>query len=291
MPPALVKLVLGAASALALAAPATTAAEGDAKVLTGSFRSAAVAGPLHYSVYLPAGYDGAARRYPVIYLLHGLPDGGNGWRSGIIRQIGQAAQSAGHPAIVVAPQGARPGDTDPEWHDWGKGRNWESAVVWETVATIDHRYRTIARRADRALIGISAGGYGAMLIGLHHLGRFSVVQAWSGYFHPTNRRGDAPLDVGSDAEDRRASAHTYVRGLRARLKRWPSFLGFYVGASDPFFVSENRAFHAELKRAGVPHRFAVYPGGHTGALWSAHAGDWASDAAERIDNDDGAATR
>lgn len=292
MPPAVLKLILATASALALAAPAaTTSADGAAKVLTGSFRSAAVAGALHYSVYLPAGYDGSARRYPAIYLLHGLPDGGAGWRSGIIRQVGDAAARAGHPAIVVAPQGARPGDTDPEWHDWGPGRNWETAVAGETVGTIDHRYRTIARRADRALIGISAGGYGAALIGLHHLGRFSVVQAWSGYFHPTNRRGDGPLDVGGPAAARRASAHSYVAGLSARLKRWPTFLGFYVGSSDPFFVPENRAFHAELRRAGVPHRFAVYPGGHSGALWSAHVGDWAADAAERIDNDDGPTSR
>ena len=283
MSPSVVKLVIAAASALVLAAPSRTAADGSAKVLTGAFRSPAVAGPMHYSVYLPTGYEGSARRYPVIYLLHGLPDGGDGWRSGVIRQVGQAAEQAGHPAIVVAPQGARRGDTDPEWHDWGKGRNWESAVVWDTVATIDRRYRTVPRRADRALIGISAGGYGAMMMGLHHLGRFSVVQAWSGYFHPTNRRGDGPLDVGSDADDRRASAHSYVAGLRARLNRWPTFVGFYVGSSDPFFVPENRAFHRELKRAGVPHRFAIYPGGHSGALWSAHTGDWAADAAERLE--------
>jgi enterochelin esterase-like enzyme len=283
VPPGLVQLVVAAASALALAVPAATAADSHSRVLTGSFRSAAVAGPLHYRVYLPGAYDSSSRRYPVIYLLHGLPDGGNGWRGGMIAVVGLAAERAGRPAIVVTPQGARPGDTDPEWHDWGQGRNWATAIARETVATADRRYRTLPRRSARALIGISAGGYGAIVIGLHHLGLFSVVQAWSGYFHPTNPSGSAPLDVGSDADDRRASAHSYVAGLHARLKRLPTFFGFYVGASDPFFVPENKVFHKELKRAGVPHRFAIYPGGHTGALWSAHAQDWTADAVDRLD--------
>jgi hypothetical protein len=51
----------------------------------------------------------------VIYLLHGLPDQGGGYRTGMIVTVGQAAERAGRPAIVVAPQGAGAGDTDPEW--------------------------------------------------------------------------------------------------------------------------------------------------------------------------------
>jgi S-formylglutathione hydrolase FrmB len=252
---------LGAACAcallFALAQPSPTVADTDAQVLSGTFSSPAVAGQLHYRVYLPAGYLSSTRRYPVIYLLHGLPDQGGGYRTGMIVTVGQAAARAGRPAIVVAPQGARAGDTDPEWHDWGPGRDWETAVARDLVRMVDGRYRTIATRSARALIGISAGGYGAMLIGLHHLDRFSVIEAWSGYFHPTNPSGSAPLDVGSAEADRRASAHTYVAGLSTRLRRLPTYLGFYVGAADPHFVPENRAFDAELARAGVTHRFAV----------------------------------
>jgi enterochelin esterase-like enzyme len=269
---------LGAACAcallFALAQPSPTVADTDAQVLSGTFSSPAVAGQLHYRVYLPAGYLSSTGRYPVIYLLHGLPDQGGGYRTGMIVTVGQAAARAGRPAIVVAPQGARAGDTDPEWHDWGPGRDWETAVARDLVRMVDGRYRTIAARSARALIGISAGGYGAMLIGLHHLDRFSVIEAWSGYFHPTNPSGSAPLDVGSAEANRRASAHTYVVGLSTRLRRLPTYLGFYVGAADPHFVPENRTFDAELSRAGVTHRFAVYQGGHSSALWSDRADDW-----------------
>jgi enterochelin esterase-like enzyme len=282
VPQGLVQFLAAASSALTLAVAAPTAADSRAQVVGGTFRSAAVGGPLGYRVYLPAGYATSARRYPVIYLLHGLPDAGAGYRTGMIVTVGQAAERAGRPAIVVTPQGARLRDPDPEWHDWGAGRDWETAVSRETVATIDSRFRTIRGRAGRALIGISAGGYGAMVIGLHHLDRFSVIQAWSGYFHPTNPSGSAPLDVGSDDDNRRASAHSYVSALPARLRRMPTYLGFYVGDADPDFVPENRVYHAELRHAGVPHRFAVYRGGHTGALWRAHAVDWVRQAAMRL---------
>ena len=274
--------IVALALALAFLAPATTVADTSSEVLTGTLRSAAVGGELHYRVYLPTGYSSSTRRYPVIYLLHGLPDGGSGYRMSIITAVGRAAGQAGRPAIVVAPQGARSGDTDPEWHDWGTGRDWETAVARDVVSMVDHRYRTIPQRSARALIGISAGGYGAMIIGLHHLSLFSVVEAWSGYFHPTNPSGSAPLDVGDDSDNSRASAHSYVAALPTRLSRMPTYIGFYVGASDPYFVPENRQFHAELKQAGVAHRFAVYRGGHTNALWSAHAADWVGRAAARL---------
>jgi S-formylglutathione hydrolase FrmB len=157
-----------------------------------SLRSAALRGRLRYAIWLPRGYATSTRRYPVVYLLHGLPDRGGAYRNSRAAELGEIAQRHGRRVIVVAPQGARRGDTDPEWHDWGPGRDWETATSTELVAAVDRRFRTIADRRARALIGISAGGYGATLIALHHPENYGVVESWSGYFHPTNPRGDSP---------------------------------------------------------------------------------------------------
>ena len=184
---------------------------------------------------------------------------------------------------MVAPQGARKGDTDPEWHDWGPGRNWETAVAEELVARVDAGWRTIPDRRSRALIGISAGGYGAAAIGLHRPETFSVLESWSGYFRPTTPDGGATLHVGTPAQDRAASAHSFV-GCLARIDRRyrPRYFGFYVGSHDPDFVDDNERLHAELARAGVPHRFAVYPGGHRSAFWAAHERRWLEAALGRL---------
>jgi hypothetical protein len=90
-----------------------------------------------------------------------------------IEQLAAAVEASGRPAIVIGVQGARAGDTDPEWRNWGPGRNWETATAKELVAVVDARYRTIASRARRVLIGISAGEYGATLIALHNPGVYS----------------------------------------------------------------------------------------------------------------------
>jgi enterochelin esterase-like enzyme len=148
-------------------------------------------------------------------------------------------------------------------------------VAKELVAQVDRSYRTIANRRGRALIGVSAGGYGASIIGIRNPGTYSVIQSWSGYFHPTNPAGDAPLSLGSADADDAASVHSYIGAVkRIEDSGLPFSFGFYVGDADPRFLAENQQLHRELKRAGVLHGYAVYPGAHTGAFWAEHEEAW-----------------
>ena len=243
-----------------------------ARVVETSFRSQAVRGVVRMEVYLPADYTTSGKRYPVIYFLHGLPASSSSYRGADF--LRDALDRAGRPAILVAPQGARDRDNDPEYLDWGPGRNWETAVGQELPRFVDRTFRTIPSRRGRALVGLSAGGYGATLLALHHLGAFAVVESWSGYFHPTNPSGTAPLDLGSRAANAKASVHTYVQTMRRAFRRRPTFFAFYVGRGDTRFRDENLRLHRELLAAGVPHLFRLYPGAHAQTVWSAHAAAW-----------------
>jgi enterochelin esterase-like enzyme len=278
LPLALSVLVLLVVGGLSYGAPgsgdAASLARAAARVERGSFYSPALRGQAHYSVYLPRGYGLGRKRYPVIYFLHGLPGAGSSYAGERVARLGRAVDRSGHAAIVVGAQGARAGDSDPEWHDWGPGRNWETATAVDLTRYIDGHYRTIADRAGRALVGLSAGGYGAALIGFHRPATYSVVESWSGYFHPTTPSGDGPLSVGSDHDNRLASAHTYVRKALAIYRRNPTFLAFYVGDLDARFRKENELFDRELDAAGVPHVFELHPGSHSGAFWDEHEDDW-----------------
>ena len=240
-----------------------------------SFRSKALGGIDHYSVYLPAGYDPDTARYPVVYFLHGLPASPTAYRS--IQPVVQALEQTGRKAIVIGVQGARNGDTDPEWLDWGPGRNWETATAKELVQVVDSRYRTIAGRRGRLLLGISGGGYGATLIGLHNPGTYSVIESWSGYFHPTNPAGTAPLDLGSAEANDWASAHTLLPRLERFLDGYggTGYFAFYVGTNDSLFRRENEQFYAEIRKAGITRVvFRLYSGAHGWSLWSQHAAAW-----------------
>ena len=256
------------ATAVALAVLAAAAAAGaavlrESRDLDETIRSVALDGRVHARVVLPPGYADSRRRYPVVYFLHGLPANaaayrGNGW---LVDELERAG-----PAILVIPQGARGDDRDPEYLNWGAGRNWETYVAVEVPRYVDAHFRTIRSRSGRAIVGVSAGGYGAMILGLHHLGEFSVIESWSGYFHPTDPTGTLSLP-----REPAASARNLIGELKANPA---TFVAFYVGRNDARFRSDNVGFAAQLTAAHVPHTFDLYAGAHTTALWKTHGTAW-----------------
>ena len=271
----LVAVTLGA---LVVTSGAHTRSEGPLKVERAIY-SPAVGGRLRLVVYLPVGYASNGTRYPVVYFLHGLPAAAGSFRGADF--LARALAASGRRAIIVAPQGARDNDSDPEYLDWGPGRNWETAITRDVVGYVDSHLRTIATRRGRAIVGLSAGGYGALMLALHHLPAFSVVESWSGYFHPTDPAGERALDLGTPRAN--ANAHAFVKTLKRGFARRLTFFAFYVGRGDARFREENRVFHRELTAAGVPHLFRIYPGGHDQSVWSAHARAWLAVAVDHLE--------
>jgi len=257
-------VLAGTTVALAFGSASSSAA---ARRQDGSFVSAAIAGRLHFEVYLPEAYDTGTQRYPVLYVLHGLPSTASAYTT--LGFVERALDSVGRAAIIVVPQGARAGESDPEYVDRGPGDRWGTAIATELPRVIDARFRTLRSRAGRALIGISAGGYGAMQLALHHLDEFSVVESWSGYFHPTDPTGTKALDLGTAAD-----VHRVLPAVRGKLRGAKTFIAFYVGRSDWRFFNENETLNQELSEAGVPHVFRAYSGGHDQALWERYAAPW-----------------
>lgn len=234
------------------------------------FRSKALQDEIGLRVYVPPRYPETAKRYPVIYFLHGLPASSVAYQNtDFLRQ-----SKIGGAAIVVAVQGARGGESDSEYLDAGPGHNWETALAVEVPRFVDSRFRTIASRRGRAIVGLSAGGYGAVLLGLHHLQTFSVIESWSGYFHPTDVSGTSGLDLGTPTKNAQASAHSFVSSLRQSFSHSATLLAFYVGSSDTRFRRENEQLDRELTAAGVRHVFRVYPGVHGQKLWTRRAPAW-----------------
>jgi enterochelin esterase-like enzyme len=270
-PLSLSALLATAVAAAAFAALAPAAAPGTRRIDTG-YSSRALRGTLHFEVYLPAGYASSGERYPVVYFLHGLPAAAVSYQA--VRFVERALDEVGRPAILVVPQGARAGETDPEYVDHRSGDNWADAISLELPRVVDSRYRTIASRSGRALVGVSAGGYGAMHLALRELASFSVVESWSGYFHPTDPTGTVALSLGSADRDAKADVHEQIASEKARLRSGRMFIAFYVGARDSRFRAENEQLDRELTEAAIPHLFREFAGGHDQRLWQRHAAMW-----------------
>ncbi len=122
-------------------------------------------------VSLPASYKtSGARRYPVVYALHGFGDGA---MSMILTLRTKATVAPDVPeVIVVSVEGGNSLGGSFYANSIATG-NWEDLVAEEAVALVDARFRTIPTREGRALAGYSMGGFGAWGIALHRPDVFS----------------------------------------------------------------------------------------------------------------------
>src|SRR5262249_26179252 len=131
----------------------------------------------------------AARRYPVVYLLHGMPGSPYSFVNAL--RLASVADEL-PPFIAVAPAAGPNGRYDGEW-----AGAWENWLVNGVVPWVVTHLPTQADGRDQVLAGLSAGGYGAIDIGLRHPGLFGTLESWSGYFRPL-RDGDlAAADTAS----------------------------------------------------------------------------------------------
>jgi enterochelin esterase-like enzyme len=221
-----------------------------------------------YLVYLPTGYD-PMRRYPVFYLLHGLPGRPQAYIKIAdidVRLDNLLSERLTPPMLLVFPDGRINGDqhSDSEWANTRAGR-FEDYVV-DVVHDVDRRFATQADRDARVIAGYSAGAYGALNVALHHLDVFGSVQVWSGYFAETHSGAFAHATRSAIAAN---SPTDYVRELRTRLAAHPLHVFLDGGRSDHDTHRIVR-MAAALKAAGATVGYALWPGGHDWQFWYAH---------------------
>ena len=224
-------------------------------------------------VYLPPGYTTHPhRRYPVIYLLHGVPGRPGAFletvRMGVVEDELVALHRA-RPAILVMPFGSTGSFTDKEWANGvGKGQGWETFMARDLVRAVDARYRTIATQKARAIGGLSEGGYGAINIAVHHPREFGVVESWSGYQQADPIREIFGTNPGLLAAN--SPAQTITAAAPA-LRAHHVFFWFYTGTEDRHYKQQNALFAQQLTSLAIPHRFYVVRGGHNWAIWRGNA--------------------
>jgi enterochelin esterase-like enzyme len=207
-------------------------------------------------IYLPPRFD-RSRRYPVVYLLHGMP--GSPW--GYVNSLSLAAladtliaRHEARPFIAVTPVAGPTAYYRGEW-----AGQWEDYLVDDVVPWVDAHLPTIAGAQGRTLAGLSAGGYGAVDIGIRHPQLFGRLESWGGYFTPF---GDGPFDDVSDevlaAHDPTLLARSTAPTLRQLDIRFYLSTGPGHGNVQP---SQTVDFAHELRSLGIRYRLRVFPGG------------------------------
>ena len=241
---------------------------GSVRVETVRMRSALLGREVTYKVVLPPGYGlvtSRAKRYPVLYLLHGWGGHYDSWltRSSLHRYAEE------HRLIVVTPEGGEGWYTDTPG-----GEPYESHLLREIVPDVDGRFRTINQRRARGVAGYSMGGYGALKLGFKHPEVFAFAGSTSGALDAASRSGDDSLarvfgEANSPARfenDLPRLAREFPEERHAQLP----FLYLDCGLRDDWFAV-NRDFAATLAARGFAHEYRQRPGGHVWPYWDAQA--------------------
>ena len=232
-------------------------------------------------VYLPPGYDkpGNTTRYPVMYLLHGSPGSAADWfAGGRTDYVLDTLIASGDipPTIVVSPDlNAGADRVDDEPLDIPGGPQIETFVTSDVVNWADTNFRTQADAQHRVVAGMSSGGLGSLLYGLHHPDLFGGVVSIMPYTkpytaavvgNPASLASNSPLDVIS------------ARGTGTSQK-------IFMGQGDKEATVEATQIRDALRAQGQTTTLRVFPDlGHSwktaktvmpyGLVWAAQQLGW-----------------
>jgi len=178
--------VLGIALAMMLGQAMLHAMDDDSQVVMRALRGESLSHGLigtepvrKLAIYLPAGYEGAVTRYPVIYYLpNPLAKFDENFYRGQVREVLDRAVATAeiNKVIFVAVDMATP--LGCSWYvNSPVTGNWEDFMVKEVVPYVDANFPTLAARDSRGIAGDFMGGYGAIRFGMTHPEVFGTVYA------------------------------------------------------------------------------------------------------------------
>jgi S-formylglutathione hydrolase FrmB len=185
-------------------------------------------------VYLPPSYSrDAARRYPVVYFLHGYTATAEAYvRYLDLPQAADAAVAAGARETIIVLPDAFTAWSGSMYSSSPTTGDWENYVASDLPAYIDAHYRTLARRESRGLGGHSMGGYGTVRIGMKRPDAFGALYAMSScclLIDPA-RGGDAVMRAAREragaegaaqpAPERANPAAGFANALSAQAAAW-----------------------------------------------------------------------
>lgn len=285
----MLKLALTTALVAALSFGLSHASQ-PGKVLEGQkMQSTILKKAVDYTIYFPPGYEPGERDYPVIHLMHGGGDGQNQdwYRYGAANQVFDRLIESGDvpPFIAVTPEGRR--DEDNKFNtyymnDADGAYLWQDMFAQEFVSYVEEKYDVIPGKENRAILGLSMGGYAAMAFSLKYPDMFVGAAALSAAFRTDqqiveldqpgyDRRYGKAWGVGLKGQDRLNDAY-YANSVLDLVDKTPADkikeTAIYIdcGASDDFFVG-NSELHLKLQKLEIEHRFMAREGGHDWTYW------------------------
>ena len=218
------------------------------------------------TIYTPAGYETGNKKYPVLYLLHGMGGDEEAWIAlGRTAQIldNLIAQGKAKPMIVVMPNGnvdheAAPGESSlglikptmqlPKTMEGSMEESFPDIVNF-----VDRNYRTVKTKSGRAIAGLSMGGFHSLHISKQYPDMFNYVGLFSAAIMP-NEKVKSPIYDNMEAK------------LKTQFSKNPALYWIAIGNTD-FLYKANADYRKLLDEKGYKYTYFESEEGHIWKNW------------------------
>jgi len=236
---------------------------------------------VEYAVLLPENYNISTDSFPVVYLLHGFGDNHSAWfKNGLIKYYSDKYASENGPMIFVMPQGFN----SYYVNRYNGNVAYMDFFTTELLPAIDSIYRTRKDKSQRAVMGFSMGGYGALILPVMNPDLFSVSVPLSMSFR-TDEQYLAEPDWVFDSQWAPIFGGMGATGSARLTDYFKQFSPFYFfaggdasgfnelkilidcGDDEETLSVTNNALHCLMRDNGVKHEYRVRDGAHSWDYW------------------------
>lgn len=236
------------------------------KMTDATFESVALHRKMPYRMVMPATVA-PKEKLPVVYLLHG---GGGGYRDWT--NYSDVAKYAEQGMILVMPEGNSSYYTNSAGNPQDR---YEDYIVNDMISEVEQKYPAATGRSNRAIIGVSMGGFGAVKIALKHPQLF----AFAGGISPAVDVPTRPFSVKRISQWRFHSSIFGPSGSQTRRENDPYALArsvdptrtpylFLTCGEQEGLLPANRKLAAILEERGFAYEFHTAAGDHNWVQWN-----------------------
>lgn len=215
-----------------------------------SYTSVLLGQTMTYSIYLPPCYD-TSQTYPTLYLMHGSNEDDQQWqRLNLHTHLDEGIHQGIYPPIIVV----MPFGNVIANRNRFDAISWGNIFMTEFLPHVQSRYPVSTDRRQRAIGGISRGGFWAYHVGLLHPDQFATIGGHSAFFDLYATPPEVnPLHL--------ALSQTLPSDMRLWLDR----------GADDFAWQGLDQMHERLTQAEIDHTYNIHPTGEHNALyWREH---------------------
>lgn len=215
--------------------------------------------PGKYTIYLPLDYKESNKKYPVLYLLHGMWSHNNEWaeKGGVVTQTTKAINNKVLGELIIV----MPNAFDSFYVDGYDGKHDYESFFWQDlVPYIESNYPVKTGKENTAIAGLSMGGFGASYYAFKYPERFCMCYSMSGAVEGNGLQTDKILSVRSMFEK-----YGYNESNFSKLPAY--FLD--CGTQDQLVYSANLNAKNYLRTVNFPFTYRESLGTHDWNFWTA----------------------